>query len=191
MADAESLQTFESSLAAFGALVNTVADDQWSAATPCTDWDVRALVNHVLVEQLWAEPMLTGRTIDDIGASLDGDQLGADPSATWMRAARESLAQFTRDGALDATINSSMGPSPARQYLSEMTFDLIMHRWDLGQAVGSPQMMSDDELGYVEGFVAQMALMQDKLVSAGVFAAPRSVAASADRQTAVLAALGR
>lgn len=191
MSDSQSLQRFDAGLRAFGALVSAVPADRWTGATPCSDWDLRALVNHVFVEQLWAEPMLSGRTIDDVGARFDGDQLGDDPAAAWEPAAAASLEEFSKAGALDATINSSMGPSPARQYLGEMTFDVIVHRWDLGQAIGDVQQLSDDELGFVESATEGMAGMADDLISAGIFAPPLPVGSDAGRQTALLARLGR
>lgn len=191
MGDAQSLDRFHRAQDAFGALAEGVADDQWAAPTPCTAWDVRALVNHLVNEQLWAAPMLSGQTIDEVGDTLDGDLLGAEPGAAWREAATTADREFNRPGALDGTINSSMGPSPARQYLAEMTFDLIVHRWDLGSALGRPATLEDAELGFVEGVVSQMAAMQDQLVAAGVFAEPRTVPSGADRQTALLAALGR
>lgn len=191
MTDALSLDRFHRAQDAFGALVYAVTGGQWSAPTPCTAWDVRALVNHLVNEQLWAEPMLTGQSIDDVGDRLDGDLLGAEPQAAWQAAAAASRREFDRPRALDGTINSSMGPSPARQYLGEMTFDLIIHRWDLGEALGRPQALSDGELDFVEGVAAEMAPMEDQLVAAGVFAEPRAVPPDADRQSSLLAALGR
>src|SRR6478735_7046051 len=40
----------------FGERVHGVRADQWRAPTPCTDWDVRSLVNHVVGENRWAGP---------------------------------------------------------------------------------------------------------------------------------------
>lgn len=191
MSDAQSLDGFHQAQAAFAALVEVIADDQWAAPTPCTAWDVRALVNHLVNEQLWAAPMLNGQSIDEVGDTLDGDLLGAEPETAWREAATSADREFNRPGALDGTINSSMGQSPARQYLGEMTFDLVVHRWDLGNALGRPVTLGDAELDFVEGAVSQMAAMQDQLVAAGVFAEPRTVPSGADRQTALLAALGR
>ena len=34
---------------------------QWNAATPCAEWDVRTLVNHVVGELLWVPPLLGAR----------------------------------------------------------------------------------------------------------------------------------
>ncbi|MGH9119879.1 MAG: maleylpyruvate isomerase N-terminal domain-containing protein [Acidimicrobiales bacterium] len=47
---------FAGATSAFGARLATTADDQWGNATPNADWDVRALVNHVVGELLWTCP---------------------------------------------------------------------------------------------------------------------------------------
>ena len=48
--------------------------------TPCTDWDVRDLVNHVVGEDaLDRAADATARTIADVGDRFDGDLLGDDP----------------------------------------------------------------------------------------------------------------
>ena len=36
--------------------VAAVDDEQWRRPTPCADWDVRALVNHVVGEELVDPP---------------------------------------------------------------------------------------------------------------------------------------
>ena len=69
----------------FGARVHGVADDQWTSATPCSDWDVRTLVNHVLSEVRWAVPLFAGRTVADVGDRFAGDLLGDDPLAGGTR----------------------------------------------------------------------------------------------------------
>ena len=43
-----------------------VGDDQWGSPTPdAAVGRARALVAHVVDEQLWAPPLLAGRTIED------------------------------------------------------------------------------------------------------------------------------
>ena len=54
----------------FADRVGTVSDDQWADATPCVDWDVRGLVNHVTYEDLWTVPLMRGATIEEVASLL-------------------------------------------------------------------------------------------------------------------------
>src|SRR2546425_12917083 len=93
----------------FGDLVRKVGDEQWTAGTPCADWDVRALVNHVTAEDLWTSPLLAGSTIAAVGDAFDGDILGDDPSATYDRAAGAAISAGSGGGALGRTGHVSDG----------------------------------------------------------------------------------
>src|SRR5206468_11675684 len=88
----------------FGEKVAAIKDDQWGDSTPCTEWDVRALVNHLVSENAWIPPILGGQTIDDVGDTLDGDLLGDDPKGTWQRRADEAAGAVAEEGALERTV---------------------------------------------------------------------------------------
>ncbi|HYT81396.1 MAG TPA: TIGR03086 family metal-binding protein, partial [Actinomycetota bacterium] len=107
----------------YGQLVQAIRDDQWNHPTPCTEWDVRVLVNHLVSENLWMPPLLEGKTIADVGDSLDGDLLGDDPKATWDRSATEA-GRSVQDVPLDRTVHLSYGEAPAEHYISEVFSDL-------------------------------------------------------------------
>jgi uncharacterized protein (TIGR03086 family) len=70
----------------FDATLRAMSADRYSAATPCADWDVRQLINHVVGEDRWAAELAGGRTVADVGDDLDGDLLGTDPIAAWSAA---------------------------------------------------------------------------------------------------------
>ncbi len=59
------------------------------APTPCPEWDVQALVDHLVTEQLWTPQLLGGKTTEEVG-----DQLGADPAGAWDAAARAAQEAF-------------------------------------------------------------------------------------------------
>lgn len=74
------------------ARVAAVRSDQWGGPTPCEQWSVRDLVNHVVAEELWAPPLLSGKTIQEVGSQFDADVLGADPHGTARMAADDAMA---------------------------------------------------------------------------------------------------
>ena len=94
----EVVDLYTRSVDAFLAAVDQVPDEAWAAPTPCTDWDVRALVNHVVGEDRWVVPLLEGRTIAEVGDALDGDLLGAAPAEAATAAGKAAVGGVGRAG---------------------------------------------------------------------------------------------
>jgi len=172
----------------FGGLVHAVGADQWHGPTPCADWDVRTLVNHVAVEQLWVPPLMQGRTVAEVGRRLDGDQLADDPGATWDTVVGAAVAEFAAPDAGGATVAVSSGPKPAAEYCWEMTTDALIHSWDLAAGIGADQTL-DAEL--VEVVFERTVPIADELQKTGLFAPPVATRPGADLQTRLLALFGR
>lgn len=172
----------------FGELVHSVGSGDWERPTPCAEWDVRDLVRHLVGEQLWASPLLGGESVDEVGDRFAGDPLGDDPVAAWEAAAHASRAAVTEAGALDRTVRLSRGPTPARDYVEEMTFDLLVHGWDLARGLGSNTALDADAVDHV---LARMQPRAAGLASSGLFAEAVDVPADADPQTRLLALTGR
>lgn len=171
----------------FDDLVRQVGE-RWHAPTPCTDWDVRALVNHLTVEQLWVPPLLDGATTAEVGDRFEGDQLGDDPVAAWDAAIAAARQAWREPGALDRTVHLSYGETPAVRYLGEMAGDLAVHGWDLARALGVVDRIDGET---VEFLLEEWGGQLDRLAASGLFAPPVPVPESADPQTRLLAALGR
>ena len=94
---------FAQSVQEFQAWVRAVDPDAWGRPTPYADWDVRALVNHIVGEQRWGVPMMGGRTVAEVGDALDGDLLGSAPQEAADAAAKEAVAALCEPGALERT----------------------------------------------------------------------------------------
>lgn len=101
--------------------------------TPCSDWNVRELLNHVVGENRWIPPLLDGKTVADVGDALDGDLLGDDPVAAWHASIGPALDAIGRTP-LDQTVHLSFGDFPAEEYLWQLTADAVVHGWDLSRA---------------------------------------------------------
>ena len=181
----ELIDLFARAAGGFGALVHSVGDAHWHDPTPDTEWDVRMLVNHVTVEQLWVPPLVAGSTVADIGSRFDGDQLGDDPVAAWDAAVRASRDAF---GALEGTVSLSSGEKALDEYCWEMTTDALIHSWDLARGIGADETL-DAELA---ALVYERTLpFAEHLHETGLFAPPVPVPADAPLQTKLLAIFGR
>ena len=172
----------------FGEKVHTVGDDQWTHDTPCTEWDVRALVNHLVNEALWVKPLVDGLTIAEVGSRLDGDLLGDDPKAAFDRAAAEATATATEPGAAQRIVHISAGDAPAAEYLSQLFTDFVVHGWDLARGIGADDTIDAGDAAVI---YEQMKPMEDEMKSWGMYGARIEVGEETDIQTKLLALFGR
>jgi uncharacterized protein (TIGR03086 family) len=182
------LEQYDHALAEVDMRVVLVQEHQWAAPTPCTDWDVRALVAHLVDEQRWVPFLLGGGGLAEAGDRFSGDPLGEDPVDAWHRESRAAREAFHNDGALDRKVALSYGDTSARDYLWEMTCDLAVHAWDLARGIGADEHL-DSEL--VRRIHHETQKYVDTLAATGLFDAPVAVAAQADLQTRMLALFGR
>jgi uncharacterized protein (TIGR03086 family) len=151
------VQTFLAAQRVFTDRVHAVTDEQWSAPTPDTEWSVADLVDHLIDEHRWFPPLLHGLDVEAAGEVVQGARrlpvdggVGANLAELWDEAATASTDAVVEPGARDRTVALSRGATPAEQYLTEMTMDLIVHAWDLGKAIGYGQGLPADlaEFGY-------------------------------------------
>ncbi|WP_246458983.1 TIGR03086 family metal-binding protein [Streptomyces himalayensis] len=169
--------------------VRAVRSDQWDAPTPCTEWTVHDLVNHVTAEQLWVSPLVVyGAAIEAVGDTFDGDMLGHEPVASWEHAADASRRAFHTHAALDRIVHLSYGDTRASNYCSQMTADLVVHAWDLSRAIGADERLPVELVNFA---VREITPYAAELEKSGLFAAPVEAPAGADVQTKLLCLLGR
>jgi len=179
---------FSLALDEFGRRVQAVPEDAWQDPTPCADWNVRALVNHVVGEVRWIPPLLEGRTVADVGAALDGDLLGDDPNASWGAASDEARAAAGALGGADPVVHLSSGDAPASSYLAEVTADVVVHTWDLAHGTGGDDRLDPDLVAFAE---ATLGPQVETWRAAGAFGPAADVPSGADAQQRLLAATGR
>jgi uncharacterized protein (TIGR03086 family) len=172
----------------FGARVRAVGDDQWGLPTPCSDWNVRQLVNHLVYENRWTVPLMGGSTIAEVGDRYEGDLLGDRPQAAWDASAGEATQAVGADGALERVVDLSSGPTPAREYVMQLFADHLIHAWDLARAIGADERL-DPEL--VDACAAWFADMEQTYRAIGAIGPRPELPAGTDPQTTLLGAFGR
>ena len=133
----DTLSRYKRAADQLGEKIRKVAADQWTNATPCAEWDVRALVNHLVAETYWIAPLFEGKTIAEVGDRYDGDVLGDDPVAAWDDSLASALAQIERPGAMQRTVHLSFGDFEGEEYLNQLLLDLVVHGWDLAIGISA------------------------------------------------------
>ncbi len=173
----------------FTARVHAVGAEQWRGPTPCTEWSVRDLVNHLTAEQLWAVPLVRdGAIVEAVGDAFDGDVLGPAPAASWDTAAAAAREAFAAPDALDRTVHLASGDAEAEDYCAQMITDLLVHAWDLSRAIGADEDLPPDLVAFA---VREVTPYAADLEQTGHFAAPVPPPPDATIQTKLLSMLGR
>ncbi|WP_410627380.1 TIGR03086 family metal-binding protein [Amycolatopsis sp. cmx-8-4] len=188
MARVDLLEAHGQAIRAFGDAVHAAGDDGWGRRTPCTEWTVRDLVNHLVAEQLWAPSLLAGATLDDVGDRFDGDVLGEDPAEAWDAAAEGAREAFLDDGVLERTVHLSYGLVPAREYGWQMTIDAAVHSWDLATALGLPSPVTEP---LAERLIDVVRPWVDEWQGLGLFDPPVAVHRGAGSTARLVGLLGR
>lgn len=118
--------------------LGSIEEEQWAVATPCDDWDLRALVDHVTGGNWFTVAVLSGATASD---SLDrARERFADGSPTARQAvssAAEQLEAFQVAGVLGQTWHHVAGDLAGGDILRVRLHDLIVHAWDISQSLES------------------------------------------------------
>jgi uncharacterized protein (TIGR03086 family) len=147
------------------------------AATPCDEWDVRELMNHMLDTQKYFVGEARGEDVSP-PSPHPPEVLGDDPVADFDRARAETLSTFGEEGVIDKT-----GPA-----LGIAFSDQLVHGWDLAKATGQDATMPEGlpEAAY-EMIHGRLTDEQRK----GVFKPELPVAPDASAQDKLLAYTGR
>jgi len=153
------------------------AADALEAPTPCDDWDVRALLNHMIETQRFFVGSARGEEVS-LPSANPPDVIGDDPYAAFEATRREVLEVFGRPGVVDKT-----GP-----LLGIAFADMLLHGWDLARATEQDSTMPDGLAAAAYSTIHGRFSDEQRI---GVFKPAIDVAADASEQDELLAYTGR
>ncbi|MFS1301554.1 TIGR03086 family metal-binding protein [Streptosporangium longisporum] len=139
------IEMLESATARTVALARGVRDDQLSLPTPCEDYDVGALLEHLS----WVSAMFAALPRGERPPPQDADRDAFAARAAGM------LAAWAEPGATEG-ISAGMG-LPMSVVLRMAVNDMVMHGWDLARATGQEFTVDAGTGELLAAFVAQMA----------------------------------
>jgi uncharacterized protein (TIGR03086 family) len=134
--------------AAFEQRLCLVEVDDWPRPTPCSEWDVHALVNHVVGGNRRYAMLLHGASAEAVQRTRTEDHLGANPSAAFTTTAIELAATFREDGALTRVAHHPIGDRTGAELLAMRVLDLAVHAWDLAHALDVDDTLDPDAVEY-------------------------------------------
>lgn len=188
----DSLEALSQGSKEFEARLRQVGDDQWDLPTPCTEWTVSELVNHMLLGTRMSVQLLAGSSQQEVLAGLDDDLMAdnEDPVADFVALATQMQEGFAAPIGLEGTVDHPMGEIPRTMFVGFRIMDNATHAWDLARAIGADETLDSDLVQRVWDDIQPMA---GGLGELGMFGESSSgdVADGAPLQTRLLDLVGR
>jgi uncharacterized protein (TIGR03086 family) len=168
----------------------SVTASQMRLSTPCDDWCVRDLVNHVVGGNFRYEMILDRAEADVVLRTRDDDWSADDPLAAFDDGLARVTEAFARPGILlEEVHHPKTGSVTGAQLRLLRVNELTVHAWDLARSIGADDRLDDDVvLWLVDGLEPLLSAVG----ASGLLKAPPSdLRQSVDPQTRLLALLGR
>jgi uncharacterized protein (TIGR03086 family) len=142
----------------FARRLRLVGPDDSRRPTPCSEWGVRALVNHVIGGKVRYQLLLSGGPTEQVEATRTVDQLGDDALASFLGTSDVLVSTFQEDGALARIAHHVTGDRTGRELLSMRILDATIHGWDLARAIGADETLDEDVVAFLLTFTAGLDL---------------------------------
>jgi uncharacterized protein (TIGR03086 family) len=119
----------------FDVRIRQVGETDWHLPTPCADWDVYQLVNHVVIGGGRYGRLVRGGTRENFIAERAIDALVDGAVPAWESNAATCREAFAEPGALARIVPFSTGDIAGSRLLSIRIVEVAVHTWDLARAL--------------------------------------------------------
>lgn len=190
------LKALEGAFDRTGQTVEALRPEDRDLPTPCAEWDVHALLAHLVGVIAAFEDVASGAEpevpVTDLPAHLQAlgeERIKDGPVDAYHDTAQRTLAAWQQRGSLDGTVFLPMGfEMPADLAIVIVTLDALVHGWDLGRAIGADTeidpALAEAALEAAQGFVSDQ-------LRGTAFGAAIDVPADASPTDRLVAFLGR
>jgi len=124
-----------------GDVIAGVGADQGDLPTPCEDYDVTALVNHIVG---WVQVFDAGSNGRAFAGDATAYRCGADPEAEFRVAAAGVVVGWQEHG-LDRQVRIISGEMPGKMVFNMTLMEYLTHGWDLAVATAQAPPYTEDE----------------------------------------------
>ncbi len=121
-----------------------VDDDRWGGPTPCADWTIGDLVDHVVGGNVFTVEVLAGRSADAaLAAAMATFDERYERRAALASTLEAQRSAFAAPDALTGSFGHVNGRLGGESILHARIHDLIVHGWDLATSVAPPAELAD------------------------------------------------
>jgi uncharacterized protein (TIGR03086 family) len=149
--------TLQRACAATEPIVERLSQADYAKPTPCTEWNVRDVANHLLGTLELGRALLSDTPPEaPVGpGELPGVDLAGDDPAKAYRVGVESLLAAAAGDAFSRVHQTPLGDMPGAVLGGFTTLDIFVHGWDLARATGQSTGMDDALAEEILGFAHQ------------------------------------
>ncbi len=121
-------------------VVAHIRQDQIDSPTPCTEWNVHAVINHLIGGAELTTAGLLGNAFEFAPGTAESSYIAetyADKlSKAYQVESDAVLAAAGQSGALERVVPTIFGDMSMSQFLMAIATDQLVHTWDLAKATG-------------------------------------------------------
>ena len=177
----DTIDALEQTFAHAHGVIAGVRPEQHGDTTPCTEWTVRDVLDHMI------------GVVAGVGAAAAGEaptpfELSSDPAAQFETASKAALVAWRQPGVLDRVVDAGPGPMPGRVLASINLLDTATHTWDLATATGQERELPAP---VAEAALEASRAIVDDGIRAGRFAPEQPLPDGASVTQELVAFLGR
>lgn len=129
------LEQYERALDQTGRIVEGIQPNQLELPTPCTEWNVRGLLNHLIGGNWRTAGVAEGKSPMQRGVP-DEDLVGENPAESYRQSADAAKRAWQTPGAVDRLYEMPVGKIPGQGVLQLRLTEAVVHGWDLAKATG-------------------------------------------------------
>jgi uncharacterized protein (TIGR03086 family) len=145
----EPIEQLEHIVPMLNALVEHIDPAQLNDPTPCDNFTVHDVLDHMMVGGGTFASMFRGEEATEITAP---PVYGRVPSVEFSTAMNGLLAAIQSPGAMDRIVSTPLGEMPGSVFARFVAFDGTVHAWDLATAVGLTFELPAEVVDAVDGF---------------------------------------
>lgn len=175
-------------------VVTGVKQSQVQDPTPCSEWDVCGLLNHLIGGLEFTAGCITGDVPNIRPNEAESSYMGETDVTVLIRAYHagvdRALELAANPGALDQTATTPFGEMPVERIMMGTVMDQLVHCWDLARATGQDTSLDTGMVEFAYGMLVSGGFA-DMGRQAGFVGAAVPVPDSASTQDKMIGYMGR